>query len=82
MNKYFIMVSERERDSYMLFSDKETEEEVIADFVGQLIATGDYEIEEEEVPHKWNEDWLEDFYMWYDVILSSIYNCQTFQQAW
>lgn len=81
MNKYFIMLSERDRNSQILLSDKETEEEVIRDFVGQLIAQ-DYEMDDEEIPSNWNDEFIDDFYMLYDVLLSSIYNCQTFQKVW
>lgn len=80
MNKYFIMLLEKSGNSKILFSDKETEEEVIRDFVGQLIAR-DYEMDD-EIPVVWDAEFLHDFYLWYDIYLSSIYNCQTFQQVW
>lgn len=80
MSKYFVVMLEG-AESHILLSDKETEEEVIKDFIGQLIAEG-FDIEENEVPVSWDEEFISDFGILWNPTPSYIFNCQTFKRAW
>lgn len=77
--KYFVTIAERDEEPILLTSDKETKEEVIQDFIGELI-TMNYEFEDDEIPENWDMEWIHNLYDWYDVLVSFIYNAETGQQ--